>query len=173
MRSYLVGLALLLSGYAQVLVWQETFDGPSAANWVTESPPGSKNNPTPPGIPGLSYVTNQSRATTTSSSTTLIPPSWMAVATSFGGGVPNAVHPTTSPIPTRMAAPSTAASTSPPGPVATVPSSAISTSLTTAMSTAGLIRASATMETPTSGPTTTKTSAPWAKPASASRQTFT
>jgi hypothetical protein len=58
MRSYLVGLALLLSGYAQVLVWQETFDGPSAANWVTESPPGSKNNPTPPGIPGLSYVTN-------------------------------------------------------------------------------------------------------------------
>ena len=58
MRSYLVGLGLLLSGYAQVLVWQETFDGPSAANWVTESPPGSKNNPTPPGIPGLSYVTN-------------------------------------------------------------------------------------------------------------------
>jgi PKD repeat protein len=58
MRSYVIGLALLLSGYAQVLVWQETFDGPSAANWVTESPPGSKNNPTPPGIPGLSYVTN-------------------------------------------------------------------------------------------------------------------
>jgi len=58
MRSYLIGLGLLLSGYAQVLVWEETFDGPSAANWVTESPPGSKNNPTPPGIPGLSYVTN-------------------------------------------------------------------------------------------------------------------
>lgn len=58
-QNLLLGLALLLSGYAQTLVWQETFDGPSAANWVTESPPGSKNNPTPPSIPGLSYVTNQ------------------------------------------------------------------------------------------------------------------
>ncbi len=55
----ILGLALLLVGHAQVLVWQETFDGPSAASWVTESPPGSKDNPTPPGIPGLSYVTNQ------------------------------------------------------------------------------------------------------------------
>jgi hypothetical protein len=53
MRSHLVGLGLLLSGYAQVLVWQETFDGPSAANWVTESPPGSKNNPTPPASQAL------------------------------------------------------------------------------------------------------------------------
>jgi len=58
-QNILLGLALLLVGHAQVLVWQETFDGPSAANWVTESPPGSKDNPTPPGIPGLSYVTNQ------------------------------------------------------------------------------------------------------------------
>ena len=28
MRSYVIGLALLLSGYAQVLVWQETFEVP-------------------------------------------------------------------------------------------------------------------------------------------------
>lgn len=57
-RCLTLGLGLLML-QAQVLVWQETFDGPSAGQWVTESPPGSQNNPTPSGIPGLSYVTNQ------------------------------------------------------------------------------------------------------------------
>jgi PKD repeat protein len=57
-RGFL-GLALLMLSYGQVLVWQETFDGPSANDWVTEQVPGSKNNPTPPAIPGLTYVTNQ------------------------------------------------------------------------------------------------------------------
>ncbi len=53
-----IGLGLLMLK-AQILVWQETFDGPSAGQWVTENSPGSRNNPTPPGIPGLTYVTNQ------------------------------------------------------------------------------------------------------------------
>ncbi|GIV26165.1 MAG: hypothetical protein KatS3mg026_1857 [Bacteroidia bacterium] len=59
-RGVWIGL-LVQAGLAQVLVWQETFDDAGAtARWVTESPPGSKNNPTPPGIPGLTYVANQS-----------------------------------------------------------------------------------------------------------------
>ncbi|MGQ9863745.1 MAG: PKD domain-containing protein [Bacteroidia bacterium] len=58
MRRLLLG-AFIWGLKAQVLVWQETFDGPSASLWVTESSPGSKTNPTPSGIAGLTYVTNQ------------------------------------------------------------------------------------------------------------------
>lgn len=57
-----IGLLLLclLAGSAHAQLFTETFDGASANDWVLENSAGSKNNPTPAGITGLTYnPTNQ------------------------------------------------------------------------------------------------------------------
>jgi len=63
MRNFCTNLLILFlasfSLKAQVF-WSEDFNDAGAnTRWVTENSPGSKTNPTPPGITGLTYITNQ------------------------------------------------------------------------------------------------------------------
>lgn len=45
--------------FAQTVIWVEDFDDAGASTrWTTETAPGTKTNPTPAGIVGLTYLTN-------------------------------------------------------------------------------------------------------------------
>ncbi len=44
--------------FAQTTIWVEDFDDGGGGRWTLENAPGSLNNPTPTGIPGLTYGTN-------------------------------------------------------------------------------------------------------------------
>ncbi len=57
--TFFTSILLANLALSQTILWQETFDG-NVSNWVLESTPGSKSNPTPPGIAGLTYGTNGS-----------------------------------------------------------------------------------------------------------------
>ncbi len=53
--------SLALSNLQAQVFWSEDFNDAGAnTRWATENAPGSKTNPTPPGITGLNYITNQS-----------------------------------------------------------------------------------------------------------------
>lgn len=56
--TLLLTLFWLNKSWGQTVFWSEDFNG-ATSNWTVENAPGSKTNPTPAGIAGLSYIPNQ------------------------------------------------------------------------------------------------------------------